>query len=439
MIRDRGVSRATSAFLRAGAAATLGIALVLGSSQIAFADTECTGDSCDGSVWQAARGISNEISYWGMTAGHNCTNYVAWKLIGDGEPRPATGPGNAADWASNARADGYLVNSIPQVGSVAQWDAFADGNPLEGHLAYVEKVNGDGTILISEDYWTEDGSGQLTFRTIAAASVSNFIHYQDISQFLRRVTVGATSCQEASAGVRVTPTALTTVNMGEAAPRVFYVDQGKIFQARSGADGWGVTDTTITTSGSTIAAVKMGLSSVFLMSVENGTLYMNVETASGWQKMPTGLENVTGDISAVNAGGLWPTVMLSQDGMLYEMWGDMDGWHAQSTGLLLPGAISAVVAGGNLEVYGTDTGQIKRTWRDATGWHDEATGVMLTGALTAASVGGAVQLFVLQDDAIVQVSRSESGWLSTPIGVAAGTVVSAVDLGGATPVIIQAG
>ena len=75
---------------RSAGTATLGAALVAtlvfgGGAVAARADTiVCIDDGCDSGLWQAARGASNQISYWGMGAGHDCTNYVAWKLITNG-------------------------------------------------------------------------------------------------------------------------------------------------------------------------------------------------------------------------------------------------------------------------------------------------------------------------------------------------------------------
>ena len=63
--------------------------------------------------------------------------------------------GNGAQWASKARALGYLVNNTPHVGEamvfapgqrVTKWYA----NAAYGHVAIVERVNSDGSVLISE-------------------------------------------------------------------------------------------------------------------------------------------------------------------------------------------------------------------------------------------------------------------------------------------------
>lgn len=99
----------------------------------------------------------------------NCTWYVY-------NMRPDIGSfwGNASSWAISARAAGYRVDNVPIVGSIAQWNPYASGHSGYGHVAYVEAVNSDGTITISE--MNVRGLGITSRRTISASSVSNFIH-----------------------------------------------------------------------------------------------------------------------------------------------------------------------------------------------------------------------------------------------------------------------
>ncbi|WP_414042212.1 LysM peptidoglycan-binding domain-containing protein [Macrococcus animalis] len=100
-----------------------------------------------------------------------CTWYVFNK-------RAAIGKGistywwNAAGWANGARNDGFIVNSTPAVGAIA---TTTDG-PL-GHVAFVERVNADGTIMVSEtNYLTP--AGVVGYRTLTLSQMSRyqFIH-----------------------------------------------------------------------------------------------------------------------------------------------------------------------------------------------------------------------------------------------------------------------
>jgi len=68
-----------------------------------------------------------------------CTWYVANKVA------VPTNWGNANTWDNYARLSGWTVSTVPIVGAIAQTDA-----GFEGHVAYVEVVNSDGSIWISE-------------------------------------------------------------------------------------------------------------------------------------------------------------------------------------------------------------------------------------------------------------------------------------------------
>ncbi|HEL1585696.1 TPA: LysM peptidoglycan-binding domain-containing protein [Streptococcus suis] len=79
--------------------------------------------------------------------------------------------GNAADWARNAAAQGFLVGSQPQVGSIVVWD---DGG--YGHVAYVTEVNQWGQIQVLEanyngQQWIDNYRGWFT-PTVYQGSVS---------------------------------------------------------------------------------------------------------------------------------------------------------------------------------------------------------------------------------------------------------------------------
>ncbi|MGR3742450.1 CHAP domain-containing protein [Companilactobacillus sp. DQM5] len=80
--------------------------------------------------------------------------------------------GNAANWANSARAAGFLVNGTPEVGSVAVFAPGVAYASAYGHVAYVESVNGNGTVTISEANF----AGQsYHVRTVSIAGVQ-FIH-----------------------------------------------------------------------------------------------------------------------------------------------------------------------------------------------------------------------------------------------------------------------
>jgi surface antigen len=88
-------------------------------------------------------GGSATYGYNGYDYGY-CTWYVANKRLAAGSPMP-TNLGNASTWAVRAAAYGLATGRRPQVGA-----AIVTSTSGAGHVAYVERVNDDGTIWVSE-------------------------------------------------------------------------------------------------------------------------------------------------------------------------------------------------------------------------------------------------------------------------------------------------
>jgi len=124
---------------------------------------------------------ASDRMWWRMYSGHNCTNYVAYRMVKQGmsAERPWDGTGMAYNWG---RANRRITDDTPMVGSVAWWDA-GDSVGASGHVAYVEKVISNRRIVISEDSW----SGDFHWRTIRKRGggwPTGFVHFAD-----RAVTV----------------------------------------------------------------------------------------------------------------------------------------------------------------------------------------------------------------------------------------------------------
>lgn len=133
----------------------------------------CTNSNCpDSAAWDSARWTS----WWGNyvtgtnTAGANCTNYAAWKLIRNGATK-VNYLGNANNWDDRAKAVNIPVDRIPAVGAIAQWNS-----GTYGHVAYVESVHGS-TVTVSESNWSNTW---LHRRQLSVSEVENFIHFKDI-------------------------------------------------------------------------------------------------------------------------------------------------------------------------------------------------------------------------------------------------------------------
>lgn len=151
--RRRGVVLLASALLLSAPLATADA----GTQTLCRGYAKCRAGGYSDAGYQANSGNS----YWRMFSGPNCTNYVAYRLVRDGlaNARPAADRGKS-NTSLNAFAWGVayasLTNNVPKVGSVAWWGARAGKGGI-GHVAYVEKVQRDGTVTISED--SSSGNG----------------------------------------------------------------------------------------------------------------------------------------------------------------------------------------------------------------------------------------------------------------------------------------
>ena len=96
------------------------------------------------------------------------------------------GGGNAFDWKRDAAAAGYLIDHTPRVGDVA---AYPPGTYLftqsdgvfwsageVGHVAYVERVDPDGSFVISEMNVTSPLHGDIALAPATSAAGAYFIH-----------------------------------------------------------------------------------------------------------------------------------------------------------------------------------------------------------------------------------------------------------------------
>lgn len=138
--------------------------------------TLCTGYSLCSYQGMSNSGYSavSGTSYWRMAPGHNCTNYVAYRMIRSGisTTRPWSGTGMAYNWGL---ANPSLTDQTPAVGAVAWYAAYAKPIGGTGHVAYVEQVVSPTEIVISDDNW----GGNFHWRRITKAAdwPTGFIHF----------------------------------------------------------------------------------------------------------------------------------------------------------------------------------------------------------------------------------------------------------------------
>lgn len=107
------------------------------------------GSRCGGypAVWCNAPQDSL-VDNWGMY-NRECVSYTAWKVAASGRRMPYWGGrGNANEWPSSAAASGIPTGTVPRVGSVA---VMYTG--YYGHVMYVERINSNGSIHVSQFNW----------------------------------------------------------------------------------------------------------------------------------------------------------------------------------------------------------------------------------------------------------------------------------------------
>ncbi len=97
-----------------------------------------------------------------------CTYWVAMRRIQVGEPVP-NNLGNASSWGYLARAFGLSTGTTPQVHAAVIMSTVG-----QGHVAFVESVNADGSMVISE--MNHDGWDKVDTRTIPASEADTYTY-----------------------------------------------------------------------------------------------------------------------------------------------------------------------------------------------------------------------------------------------------------------------
>jgi surface antigen len=120
-----------------------------------------------GPAWAvgSVSGASNGFTYGYCTWWVAHKRYVPWR-------------GNAAQWWWNARPFGYAEGGAPRAGAIMVMGY--SGSSPQGHVAYVESVNPNGSFLVSEMNWwgvPGGGWGRVDYRTVSSLSgVLGFIY-----------------------------------------------------------------------------------------------------------------------------------------------------------------------------------------------------------------------------------------------------------------------
>ena len=144
------------------------------SSYLCYGYQDCK----DKGYGNAGYAQNNRTMYWRMYAGHNCTNYAAYRMVKSGLPneRPWSGGGNATYWGTSMPR---ITDDVPRVGAVTWWKANTGPAGSAGHVGYVEQVISEDEIIVSQDSWGGDFSWAVITRS-SGNWPSGFIHFNDV-------------------------------------------------------------------------------------------------------------------------------------------------------------------------------------------------------------------------------------------------------------------
>jgi surface antigen len=137
--------------------------LVRGGSITPVRTARSARPSAIGFAWGGAGAIYGSNGYdYGY-----CTWYVANRRAAAGHPIPSN-LGNASTWKALAIRAGLPVGNVPQAGAVI-WTPPRD---YYGHVGYVESVNADGSVNVSE--MNTKGWAKVSTRVVPAADASRY-------------------------------------------------------------------------------------------------------------------------------------------------------------------------------------------------------------------------------------------------------------------------
>ncbi len=296
---------------------TVSVSPALADSTLCGPDTAYS--TCTGAGYgDHGYGPLNSNSYWSMATGHQCTNYVAYvESTVNGAPTPTYSLGNAGSWGTNASANGVTVDTTPAVGSVAWWTDSYHGASSLGHVAYVESVNDDGSITVSED---DAGSvGGFEWRTITPSGgywPYGFIHFWDPKDLLiARVSNTLYAKQGLTDGWSNEATDATDVTAS--GQRIAYLNSSGYLYAKDGVNGsW-------TAEIQTGTVDQYAVAPNLLIARQGSTLKGKNGLADAWSTLAT-------DASNFEASGQ-RIAYLNSSGYLYAKDGLKATWNTEVT------------------------------------------------------------------------------------------------------------
>jgi surface antigen len=176
-------------------------------------------------VWRNAA-PDTLVDSWGEF-NRECTSFAAFRLSSrNGFTMPFHD--NAKNWGPDASSRGYPVDMKPAVGSIAWWSS--------GHIAWVEAVNGSNVTI--EEY-NFNFTHNYSERTIAASSVSGYIHFKDLSNSTTLLVIRTGGTLYGKVNLTDPWVKLTTgaADVRVSASRITYTDTSGNIWAKDGLNG----------------------------------------------------------------------------------------------------------------------------------------------------------------------------------------------------------
>jgi surface antigen len=153
------------------------IAANMAGSHGVFYGTAC--DSSHGDTYPhpwCSDGQDSDVDSWGMY-NRECVSYVAFKEYEEGRYVPY-GLGNAGDWPAHVPASWITKNPQPGDAAVRPTNpnlVFSNGEQDVGHIMFIEHINGDGTIAVSQ--YNASLNGLYSYVSSKSTSGLIFIHF----------------------------------------------------------------------------------------------------------------------------------------------------------------------------------------------------------------------------------------------------------------------
>lgn len=157
-----------AAMRRAGGGGTV-VTLPGTSGGYPWNDSNCYVDS---NAWSHG-GIGDGTDGMGYGC-RQCVSYVAWRAYKETGYAPINW-GNANNMPGSARAAGFSTGGTPRTGSMGVISA-----GQYGHVVWIDAVNGDGTVDISQyNYWNAGGPGwgHYSKMRVSAATYDTYIYF----------------------------------------------------------------------------------------------------------------------------------------------------------------------------------------------------------------------------------------------------------------------